>query len=41
MYVRRAAPGDGELAAPLLAAALQQFRDLEMAGWIERAEAVV
>jgi tetratricopeptide (TPR) repeat protein len=46
MYLRRAAPGDPstslraskERAAPLLDAALAQFRELGMSGWIRRAE---
>ena len=37
MYLRRAAPGDTERAQPLLAKALQQFRVLDMPGWIRRA----
>ena len=38
MYVRRASPGDGELAQPILESALDQLRDLGMPGWIKRAE---
>ena len=38
MYRRRAEQGDAELAAPLLEAALEQFRELGMTGWTERAE---
>ncbi len=38
MYHRRGEPGDKELAAPLLDAALTQFRELGMTGWITRAE---
>ena len=38
MYRRRGDSGDVELAAPLLEAALTQFRELGMTGWIERAE---
>jgi len=38
MYVRRGAAGDGERAAPLLEAALEQFRAIGMTGWIKRAE---
>lgn len=41
MYVRRGAPGDKERASPLLDAALQQFRDLGMTGWISRAESLL
>ena len=40
MYHRRAARGDIERAQPLLDAALQQFRALGMAGWIQRGEAL-
>ena len=40
MYARRAAPGDRERAAPLVDAALAQFRTLGMSGWIRRAEAL-
>src|SRR5262245_25079387 len=40
MYARRDAPGDRERAAPLLDAALAQFRTLDVPGWIERAEAL-
>ncbi len=38
MYVRRAAPGDTERAAPLLDAAVRQFREIGMTGWVRRAE---
>jgi class 3 adenylate cyclase/tetratricopeptide (TPR) repeat protein len=38
MYTRRDIPGDRERAAPLLDAALAQFRTLDMPGWIRRAE---
>lgn len=38
MYHRRGERGDQELAAPLLDAALQRFRELGMTGWIKRAE---
>ena len=38
MYRRRGEDGDTELAAPLLEAALTQFRELAMTGWIRRAE---
>jgi len=38
MYVRRGAAGDGKRAAPLLDAALDQFRAIGMTGWIKRAE---
>jgi len=38
MYERRGAAGDRERAAPLLAAALEQFRAIGMTGWIKRAE---
>ena len=38
MYQRRSQPGDKELAAPLVEAALTQFRELGMMGWIRRAE---
>ena len=41
MYHRRAAPGDRERAAPLLEAALEQFRALGMTGWIRRAESLL
>jgi tetratricopeptide (TPR) repeat protein len=40
MYARRAALGDRERAAPLVDAALVQFRALGMPGWIRRAEAL-
>jgi tetratricopeptide (TPR) repeat protein len=38
MYLRRGAAGDRKRAAPLLAAALDQFRAIGMTGWITRAE---
>jgi len=38
MYTRRGAPGDRERAAPPLEAALAQFPDIGMTGWIRRAE---
>jgi tetratricopeptide (TPR) repeat protein len=38
MYVRRNADGDGERALPLLDAALAQFREIGMTGWVMRAE---
>ncbi len=38
MYARRGAAGDRARAAHLLAAAVEQFRGLEMPGWIRRAE---
>ena len=38
MYLRRAAAGDRQLADPLLATALEQFRALGMTGWARRAE---
>src|SRR5262249_12831247 len=38
MYVRRGDPGDVERAAPLLDAALAQFRGIGMPGWIRCAE---
>jgi hypothetical protein len=41
MYARRGAAGDGERAAPLLAAALEQFRAIGMTGWIKRADALL
>ncbi len=37
MYVRRGAAGDIERAQPLYAKALEQFRALDMPGWIKRA----
>ena len=37
-YVRRGKPGDAKRAAPLLEAALAQFRDIGMPGWIRCAE---
>ena len=40
MLARRAAPGDGERALPLLDAALRQFEAIGMPGWIRRAEAL-
>jgi len=41
MYVRRNAPGDAEHARRLLNAALSQFREIGMPGWIDRAEALL
>jgi tetratricopeptide (TPR) repeat protein len=38
MYVRRGGAGDTQRAAPLLEAALAQFRDIGMPGWIRYAE---
>ena len=38
MCVRRGEPGDPQRAAPLLEAALRQFRDIGMPGWIRCAE---
>ncbi len=38
MYIRRGEPGDRERAARLLKAALSQFREIAMTGWITRAE---
>jgi tetratricopeptide (TPR) repeat protein len=38
MYARRGAAGDHERALPLLDAALAQFRDIGMTGWLRRAE---
>ena len=38
MYARRAADGDGERALPLLDAALAQFREIGMTGWLRRGE---
>jgi len=38
MFARRAAAGDRERALPLLDAALAQFRDIGMTGWLRRAE---
>jgi tetratricopeptide (TPR) repeat protein len=38
MYQRRNASGDAERARPLFAKALEQFRTIEMPGWIQRAE---
>ncbi len=38
MCVRRGEPGDPQRAAPLLEAALRQFRDIGMPGWIRSAE---
>ncbi len=40
MYVRRDAAGDAERAQRLLEAALSQFRQIGMPGWISRAEAL-
>ena len=39
MYLRRADAGDLGRAQPLLEAALKQFREIGMTGWIRRAEA--
>jgi tetratricopeptide (TPR) repeat protein len=38
MYQRRDAPGDAERARSLFAKALEQFRAIDMPGWIQRAE---
>jgi len=38
MYARRAAPGDRERVLPLLDAALAQFREIGMTGWVRRGE---
>jgi class 3 adenylate cyclase/tetratricopeptide (TPR) repeat protein len=38
MYARRAAEGDRERALPLLDAALAQFREIGMTGWVRRGE---
>jgi tetratricopeptide (TPR) repeat protein len=38
MFVRRAAGGDRERALPLLDAALAQFREIGMTGWLRRGE---
>jgi len=38
MYVRCAADGDRERALPLLDAALSQFREIGMTGWVRRGE---
>jgi len=38
MYVRRGDAGEAERVAPLLEAALEQFRTIGMTGWIQRAE---
>jgi DNA-binding CsgD family transcriptional regulator len=38
MYVRRGRRGDRNRAAPLVAAALSQFREIGMTGWITRGE---
>jgi tetratricopeptide (TPR) repeat protein len=38
MYARRAADGDRERALPLLGAALAQFREIGMTGWVRRGE---
>ncbi len=38
MYVRRGDTGDGERAAKLLEAALRQFREIGMTGWVHRGE---
>jgi len=40
MYARRAADGDRERALPLLDAALAQFREIGMTGWVRRGEAL-
>jgi len=40
MYVRRGRRGDRERASPLLDAALEQFEDIGMTGWVERARAL-
>ena len=40
MYHRRGEAGDNERAAPLLEAALEQFRELGRTGWIRRAESL-
>jgi hypothetical protein len=37
MYFRRRADGDRERGLPLLEAALVQFREIGMTGWIRRA----
>ena len=41
MYARRGAAGDAKRAAPLLEAALRQFRDIGMPGWIRCAESLL
>jgi hypothetical protein len=38
MYARRGADGDRERALPLIDAALTQFRDIGMTGWLRRGE---
>lgn len=38
MYTRRAEDGDNERAIPLLDAAMQQFNDIGMTGWMRKAE---
>jgi tetratricopeptide (TPR) repeat protein len=38
MYARRGADGDRERALPLLDAALAQFREIGMTGWLRRGE---
>lgn len=38
MYLRRALPGDTRAAAPFLDAAIEQFHDLGMTGWLQRAQ---
>jgi len=38
MYARRGAAGDRERALPLLDAALVQFREIGMTGWLRRGE---
>jgi len=40
MYLRRAAGGDRERALPLLDAAMRQFAEISMTGWITRGEAL-
>jgi class 3 adenylate cyclase/tetratricopeptide (TPR) repeat protein len=41
MYHRRAAAGDTDLMQRLLEPALQQFRALQMTGWVKRAEGIL
>jgi hypothetical protein len=38
MYTRRAEDGDNDRAIPLLDAAMQQFNDIGMTGWMRQAE---
>jgi len=38
MYARRAADDDRQRALPLLDAALAQFREIGMTGWVRRGE---